>query len=377
MKSALTLLAAFFLLFSTPVAYAEQIETLAKQAILVDTGTGVVLLDKNADERMPTSSMSKVMSLYVIFDALKQGRLQLEDEISVSEKAWRMEGSKMFIKVGTKVKVEELIRGVAIQSGNDAVVALAESVSGTEEAFADAMNVKAAELGLANSHFVNASGWPDPDHYSTPRDLATLAQRIITDFPEHYHYFSEKEFTYNKIRQQNRDPLLGRVQGADGIKTGHTEVAGYGLIGSAQRDGRRLILVVNGLPDEKARGDEGARLMEWGFKNFETKKIISKGEIIDSAKVWLGDKSAVPLSASSDMTVVLPRTQRAQLKLTLSYQEPLKAPVKKGEQAALLRVELPGQKPVEMPLLAGEDVARKGVFGRVADRLGYLLTGMY
>lgn len=356
-------------------ALAESIDTQATQAIIVDADTGTVLLDKGSNEHMPTSSMSKVMSMYMVFDALKSGKLKLDDTLAVSEKAWRMQGSKMFIHVGDQVRVEDLIRGVIIQSGNDAVVALAEGLAGSEEAFAEQMNDRAKEIGLANSHFMNASGWPDPDHYSTPRDLAVLAYRIMTDFPEYYHYFSEKEYTYNKIKQQNRDPLLGRVPGADGLKTGHTEIAGYGLIGTAKREDRRVIMVINGLPTDKARGEEGARLMEWAFRNFENKKIVTAGEEVSQAHVWLGKTPDVAMLAEKDLTIVMPRARRNDLKISVKYDEPLKAPLKKGDKIGSLKIEIPDQTPVEMGLLAGEDVERKGLFGRVKDRLSYLLTG--
>lgn len=374
MKAKILLLAAICMLWAAP-SRAENIETLATQAILVDADTGTVLFDKGGAERMPTSSMSKVMTMYMVFEDLKRGHIGLEDKLTVSEKAWRMEGSKMFIQVGDQIKVEDLIRGVIIQSGNDASVALAEGVAGTEQAFADAMNIRAKEIGLTDSHFMNATGWPDPEHYSTPRDLAILAYRLIKDFPEYYHYYSEKEFTFNKIRQQNRNPLLSKLSGADGVKTGHTEAAGYGLIGSAIRDGRRLILVVNGLVDEKARSDEAVRLLEWGFRNFERRKIITAGDVIDNVEVWLGEKPLVPLTASRDVTVILPKPRRSELKLTLNYLGPLKAPLKKGDAVAKLRIEVPGQDASEIDLLAGEDIGRKGIFGRAQDRLNYLLTG--
>ncbi|MDD9900078.1 MAG: D-alanyl-D-alanine carboxypeptidase [Alphaproteobacteria bacterium] len=363
-----------FLLAGAYPVLAQDVETSAVQAILVDAATGTVLMDKSANDRMPTSSMSKTMTMYMVFDALKAGRIKLEDEFLISEKAWRMGGSKMFIRVDTKVKVEDLIRGVIIQSGNDAAVALAEGLAGTEVAFAEAMNVRAKELGMMNSQFKNASGWPDPDHYSTARDLAVLGYRIIHDFPEYYHYFSEKEFTYNKIRQPNRDPLLGRVRGADGLKTGHTDIAGYGLIGSAKRDGRRLILVVNGLDSEKARTEESTRILEWGFRNFENRKLIEKGENIDAADVWLGREDKVPLIAAEDLDVVLPVTRRTDLKLSVSYMGPLKAPVVKGDPVAKLLVEVPGQQAVELDLLAGKSVEVESFFGRARDRLTYLLT---
>ncbi len=372
MKIKILAITMLWLLQAAP-SFAASIETPATHAVLVDMTTGALLLNKNADAHMPTSSMSKAMTLYLVFEALRDGRLQLTDELLVSEKAWKMEGSRMFLKLGSMVKVEDLIRGVAIQSGNDATVVLAEGLAGMEEAFAERMNIRAKELGMNNSHFMNASGWPAPDHYSTPRDLALLASRLIIDFPEYYHYFSEKAFTYNKIRQPNRDPLLGRVAGADGVKTGHTDVAGYGLIGSVIRNGRRLILVINGLESEKARAEEGAKLLEWGFRNFESKSIFKAGDLVSVAEVWLGQEDAVPLVAEKDLALVLPIDKRAGVKMTVSYTGPLKAPLKKGTPVATLHVEIPDQQPVDINLFTGKDVARQGVFGRVAARLRYLL----
>ena len=356
------------------VAHAP-VETAATHAFLIDVDTGTVLLNKNADVKMPTSSMSKTVSLYLVFDALKKGQWKLTDELTVSERAWKMQGSKMFIKVGTKVKVEDLIRGTAIPSGNDAVVCLAEGLAGSEEDFVERMNALAKELGMTNSHFMNASGWPVDGHYSTPRDLALLARHLIKDFPEYYHYFAEKDFTYNNIHQPATDPLLGKVDGVDGIKTGHTDIAGYGLISSAQRNGRRLILVINGLPTEKDRASEGARLMEWGFRNFENKKILAQGEEVDQAKVWLGQSETVPLVVDKDVIVVLPFAHRSDMKATVLYKGPVEAPVRKGAVIGKLHIVIPDQAPQDIDLLAGKDVEREGLFGRVASRLHYLLSG--
>lgn len=377
MKNTILLAAAFLALSLAMPAHAQTVETPASHAILIDAQTGTLLLDKKSDEQMPTSSMSKAMTLYMVFDALKAGKIKLTDELPISEKAWRMGGSRMFAKLGTNVPVEELIRGVAIQSGNDASVALAEGVAGTEEAFAERMNIKAKEIGMNNSHFMNASGWPVDGHYSTPRDLSTLALNLIADFPEYYHYFGEKEFVYNKIRQSNRDPLLGKVQGADGIKTGHTDIAGYGLIGSAQRDGRRLVLVINGLSSEKERAEEGAKLMEWGFRNFENRKLYSKGDKIETAKVWLGKQDVAPLVAPDDIIAVLPTVHRDSVKITVNYTSPLKAPIKQGDVIGKLRINIPGQPVAERELYAANDVARKGFFGRAAARLSYLISGTF
>lgn len=373
MKTKVFLFAAMLFMAQAGSAQAVSIETTATRAILVDYNTGTVLLNKEADGQMPTSSMSKTMTLYMVFDALKKGQIKLTDELPVSEKAWRMQGSKMFIKVGSMVKVEDLIRGVAIQSGNDATIVLAEGLAGSEESFAERMNIRAKELGMNNSHFMNASGWPVPEHYSTPRDLALLASSLLRDFPEYYHYFGEKEFIYNKIRQANRDPLLGKLAGADGIKTGHTDIAGYGLIGSAMRDGRRLILVANGMQSEKERGEEGTKILEWGFRNFENKTLFEKNDVVGQAKVWMGQADEVPLVAERALTVVFPVAHNADMKATIKYNTPLEAPIKQGTPVAKLEVTIPDQQPIELNLLAGNDVERKGLFGRVIVRLQYLL----
>lgn len=362
------------LAFGQTGAVQAQIETKAKEAIVVDANTGVVLLDKNAGVQMQTSSMSKVMTLYMLFEDLKNGRVKLDDHFLVSEKAWRKGGSKMFIKVGEKVKVEDLIRGIAVQSGNDATVAVAEGLAGSEEAFAVAMTARAKELGMTGSNFVNASGWPDPDHYSTPRDLALLAYRVIYDFPEYYHYFKEREFTYNKIRQPNRLPILTRVKGADGLKTGHTEAAGYGLIGSAERDGRRVIIVANGMDSDAERTEESTKLLEWAFRSFESKKLIVMNDEVTKAKVWLGKQEEVPLVAGEDLTVLLPRARSKDVRMSVVYDGPLKAPLKKGAEVGKLRVEIPDQEPVEVKLLTGVAVERLGLWGRAKNRAAYLIT---
>lgn len=370
----MAVLAVMFL--SAAPAWAQaQLETKARQAVIVDVETGAVLFEKNANEHMPTSSMSKVMTIYILFEELKKGSIKLDDTILVSEKAWRMGGSKMFIKVGERVKVEDLIRGIVIQSGNDATVAVAEGIAGTEEAFAEAMTARAKELGMKDSNFKNASGWPDPDHYSTAHDLAILAYRVITDFPEYYHYFGEKEFTFNKIRQQNRDPLLGAVAGADGLKTGHTEIAGFGLIGSAIRDGHRVVMVINGLESDAERKEEGVRLIEWAFRNFERKTLVKEGETVDRGTVWLGKTPDVALVAAKKLDVILPRAQRNDVRMSVRYDAPLKAPVKKGTPVGTLKVEIPQQAPMEVELQAGSDVPRLGFFGRAKARAKYLFSG--
>lgn len=350
------------------------IDTIAKQAILVDTTTGTVLFEQNADERMPTSSMSKIMTMYMVFDAIKQGRLSLDDTFHVSEGAWRMQGSKMFVELGNQIRVEDLIRGVIIQSGNDASVVLAEGLAGTESEFAARMTQRARELGLTESNFTNATGWPDDNHYSTARDLAKLSERIIADFPEFYYYYSETEFTYHDIKQGNRNPLLYRNMDVDGLKTGHTEAAGYGLAASAERNGRRLILVVNGLPDMQARADESARLLEWGFREFESYPLFRKGDTVESAAVWMGEEAAVPLTIEQDLAVTMNRKERDGLTVTARLDEPVAAPVAAGTRIGTLVVEGPGFSTREVPLVAAADVGRLGWLGRIGASALHLVS---
>ncbi len=347
------------------------------QGYAMDFDTGTVLWSKNPDEKMPTSSMSKVMTMFVVFDALKADELTLDQSLPVSEKAWRMQGSKMFVHVGDQVRVEDLIRGVIIQSGNDATVVLAEGLSGSEEAFAQRMNKKAQELGMTNTHFMNASGWPDPEHYSTARDLTILARALIKTHPDFYKYYSEKEFTYNNIKQGNRNPLLYRNIGADGVKTGHTEAAGYGLIGSGMRDGRRVVFVINGTKSMQARADESARLMEYTLANFINLSPYSNGREVTTAKVALGQSATVPLVLGQDgMMFTVPKGAGVDFKITAAFKEPLMAPVKKGDDLGTLTLDSGnGGIPVQLPLVAGADVPQMGFFARTMAKTMYRLTG--
>jgi D-alanyl-D-alanine carboxypeptidase (penicillin-binding protein 5/6) len=364
-----------------PEATPQTLQTTARQAIIVDFQTGAVLFEKNADERMAPSSMSKIMTTYLVFKEIKEGRLSLSDEFTVSEKAWRIQGSKMFVPLGGKVKVEDLVRGVIIQSGNDACVVLAEGIAGSEQAFAERMNDEAKRLGLTGSNFRNASGWPDPEHYMTTRDLATLAMHLIKDDPEHYKYYSEKDFTYGTdekgtpIKQGNRNPLLYKNTGADGIKTGHTEVAGYGLTASAIRDGRRIVMVLNGMPSMKNRAEEGERLLDWAFREFGTYQVAKAGQVMDKADVWLGEQESVQLVAAKDVYVTLPRRARSQMKVTTSFDAPVPAPVKKGAEVGKLVVTAPGIDPIEAPLVAEADVNKLGFTGRIAASLSHFIWG--
>ena len=354
---------------------AQEIETPAKQAYILDAQTGTVLLDKDADSLMPPASMSKLMTAYMIFQRLKDGRLTLEDEFLVSEKAWRKGGSKMFVEVGSRVSVEDLLRGIIVQSGNDACIVVAEGIAGSEEAFAEMMTETARKIGLEKSVFRNATGWPDEDHVMTARELAVLAERIIADFPEYYHYYAETSFTYNDIRQGNRNPLLYTMPGADGLKTGHTEASGYGLTASAKRDGRRIILVVNGLPSMNARSQESGRLMDWAFREFEALSLFKAGETVEQAEIWMGDSHTVPLVSAEDIVITVPKAARRSMVVSAVYDGPVAAPVKQGDRIATLRVALPNGATMDYPLQAGADVEELGLFGRMLAAAQHLAFG--
>ena len=354
---------------------ARAIETKAREAVLLDMTTGAILLEKNADTAMPTASMSKIMTVFMVFERLKDGRLSLDDKLLVSENAWRKGGSKMYVELGDQIRIEDLLRGVIVQSGNDASIVLAEGLGGTEESFAEEMTDRAKELGFSNSSFANATGWPDPNHWMTANDLASLALRTIRDFPDYYHYYSETEFTWNDIRQGNRNPLLYKNVGADGLKTGHTEEAGYGLTGSAIRDGRRLILVVNGLQSVRERTEESVKLINWGFREFDNYTLFKAGETVEEAAVWLGDLDTVPLVSAEDLTVTLSRKARKGMIVTVNYLSPVPAPIQRGQQVATLVIKTPDREPIEMPLTAGEDVALLGPISRLVSGLKFIVMG--
>jgi D-alanyl-D-alanine carboxypeptidase (penicillin-binding protein 5/6) len=357
-------------------------EIQAKQAIMVDYTTGTVLMEKNPDEHMTPSSMTKMMTDYVIFDALKKKAMKLDEELTVSERAWKMGGSTMFLKVGDRVKVEDLLKGTIIVSGNDACVALAEGLGGSVDGFANMMNQMAAQLGMKNSHFVNPHGLAEPEHYSSARDLAILATHIIRDFPEYYPYYSQREFAYGQnlktgapISQQNRNPTLGYVDGVDGLKTGYTEDGGYGVTVSGKRGQTRLILVINGLPSVKARAEESRGLMEWGFRNFDTYTLLKAGTVIEEAPVWLGTKAKVGLTVGKDITLTLSREAKMGARAKIKYNAPVKAGTKKGTQVGTVTLTLPGMDEIQVPLVVAEDVEKVGALGKIGSAIDYLVTG--
>jgi D-alanyl-D-alanine carboxypeptidase (penicillin-binding protein 5/6) len=362
------------LCFSSPL-WALPMQTSAKQAVIVDMGTGMTLLDKNADEQMPTSSMSKVMTAYMVFDALKEGKITMNTPFTVSEKAWRKGGSKMFVKVDSRVSVEDLLKGVIVQSGNDATIVLAEGLAGDEDSFAVAMTARARELGMKNSQFKNASGWPDPDHYSTARDLAMLGQRIIVDYPHYYSLYSMKEFEYNGIKQANRNPLLYRNMGVDGIKTGHTEVGGYGLMASGEKDGRRVVMVVNGLESERDRAEESARLMGWALNQFDNIDLVKQGAELAKAKTIFAAEDDIALTVGRDIRVTVPKLKKDDVTLTLNYKEPIQAPLNKGDVVGEAVVTIPDIGDFAVPLVLMNDLESAGFFGRTIDKFKTLLSG--
>ena len=380
-------IAATLLLISGPVFAAEPtVETPGRQAILVDANTGTVLFSKNADEPMAPSSMSKLMTAVMVFERLAAGTLKMEDTMPVSERAWRMslnEGSTMFLKLGDRVKVEDLLRGMIIASGNDACVALAEGLAGSEERFSELMTVKGREIGLTGSVFKNSSGWPDPGHVMTARDLAKLASYLIQTYPQYYSFYSEKQFTYGvdyrtkkPITQGNRNPLLYKSGiGVDGLKTGHATAAGYGLTASARRDDRRLILVVNGLASMNERSRESERLLDIGFREWDNYKILTAGTAADTAEVWLGTKASVPLLVEKDLLLTLPRKSRAGMKATIVYDSPIPAPVRQGAPVGRVVITAPEMATLEVPLLAGEAVERLGTGGRISAAVSHLIWG--
>ena len=353
--------------------HAATVDTIAKQAILIDTTTDTVLMEKAADERMPTSSMSKMMTAYLVYDALRDGRITLDTKFPVSKKAWQTSGSKMFVQINDTIRVEDLLRGLLIQSGNDAAVVLAEGLAGSETAFADRMNAMAKTLGMNSSHFVTSNGLPDPEHYSTARDLAILAERMISDFPQYYRYDSEREFTWNKIKQGNRNPLLYRDMGVDGIKTGHTDSGGYGLTASGVRDDRRLVLVVNGLPSMQSRADEGARLLEWGWNQFRLYPLFKAGATVDEATVWLGTEDKVPVTVAHDLAMTMQPADFDKMTVTARFQEPIEAPIAKGQVLGEIDIAPPDGPVRKVPLVAAQDMPEASIFRAFGMKLGLLL----
>ncbi len=341
--------------------------------ILQDFTSGNVLAELNADKRLEPASLTKIMTAYVVFGEIQQGRLALTDLVRISEKAYRMTGSRMFIEINSDVSVEDLLRGMIIQSGNDASVALAERVAGSEQIFAELMNQQARKLGMSATHFTNATGLPDPEHYSSPRDIAKVTRALIQEFPEFYRYYSERSFTYNKIKQRNRNRLLWKDDSVDGVKTGYTEAAGYCLVTSAKRDQTRLVSVLLGAPTPEARVNESHALLTYGFNFFETHRLYQAGQALAQPRVWLGDKPTLALGIAEDLWVTIPRGSYKQLKPELKLPERLQAPIARGQPLGDLRLMLEGRELRKIPVLALDDVAEGGFFSRMVDKAKLLM----
>lgn len=339
----------------------------ARGYVLEDFHSGQILGESNADERLEPASITKVMSSYVIFKELAADKIKLTDMVTISERAWRTEGSRMFVEVGKQVSVEELLIGVIVQSGNDATVALAEHIAGTEEAFAAYMNRYAAQLGMTGSNFMDASGLPHPDHYMTARDIATMARALITEFPEYYKWYSQKEFTFNGIVQHNRNKLLWRDASVDGIKTGHTQAAGYCLVSSAQRDGMRLIAVVLGADGEESRASASQALLNFGFRFYETHKLYDAGAKLVDARVWKGEQETVPLGLTAPLYVTIPRNQYSLLKANVQMPGQITAPVAAGASLGSVLVRLGDTTLLEPPLVTLQAVGEGSIMQRAVD----------
>lgn len=359
---------------------AQAFETTAKNAILMDFDTGTYLFEKNIDEAVPPASMSKLMTVYILMNKIKDGSIKLTDTFTVSENAWRKGGaatggSTMFLRIGDEVSVEDLIKGIVIQSGNDACIVVAENIAGSEEDFARLMNETARNLGLLNSSFANSTGLPHPDQRMSVEDLAKLSQHIIREFPDLYHYFREKEFTYNNIKQGNRNPLLYSMKGADGLKTGHTEEAGFCLNASAVKGDRRLIEVMSGMSSNKERSEEAERLMSWGFREFDNFKFFDKGQPIAKARVWYGKVPEVDLTVAEDVIKTIHLSKTDKVKVKAEFDEPVQAPIVAGQQLGQLKIRVKGQNSMFVPLVAAQDVAEVGIFGRFWANIKYFILG--
>lgn len=359
---------------------ASDLETKARNAILMDFDTGTYLYAKEVDKMVPPASMSKLMTIYVLFSKLKDGSLSLEDTFKVSENAWRKGGaasggSTMFLKIGEEVTIEDLIKGILIQSGNDACIVVAENIAGSEDDFVGEMEKYAQKIGLKHSSFANATGLPHPDHRMSVEDLAILARHIIQEFPEYYPIFSIKEFTHNNIKQGNRNPLLYTMNDADGLKTGHTEEAGYSLTASAKKGDRRLIEVMTGMSSNQERSDEAERLMSWGFREFNNFEVLTAGQKIATVPVWGGKEEKVDLVVGETVYRTLRKNKVSKVKMTAIYDKPLKAPFNKGDALGSVKIEFRGQPDIEIPLVAAQTVAKENIFGRLVSNIKYLLSG--
>ena len=351
------------------------IDTKAEQAIVMDFDTNEILFEKNSNSKTPPASMTKIMTVYAAFDRLKNTDLSINNECTVSAKAYKMGGSRTFLEIDDKVSIDDLLKGIIIQSGNDASVALAECLAGTEEDFAKLMNVYAKRLGMNNTNFINSSGWPEDDHYSTVYDLAILSNAVIREFPDLYLYFADEEFTYNDIKQPNRNKLLSSVQGADGLKTGFTKASGWGIAATAKREDRRITVVINGTNSSRSRMNESANLINWAFSQTSQKELVSEGQVITQVDVWLGNKPRVNLISSRKVVSTLSFDQLQLIKSSIQYKKPLDAPILKGNSYGKLLISIEGKPNIEIDLVAEEDVGTINPILKIFAALKYLIFG--
>jgi len=376
-------LAAFLALLGTSLASigpAEaQINSPAPQAVLLDFETDSVLYCKACDDQVPPSSMTKLMTVELVFQRLKDGRLSLTDTFPVSERAWRQgqttNESKMWVELGSQITVDDLLKGIIVSSGGDACIVVAEALGGTEEHFAEMMSTRAEEIGLTNSHFENSHGLAEPGHHMSVHDIAALSAHIIHEYPEHYHYFAIPEFTWSGIRQSNRNALLFRNVGVDGLKTGHTEAGGYGIVVSADRDGHRLISAVNGLDSEAARNAEAGRLLDVGFREFRNYELLDAGEMVGEIEVWGGAQDVVGVMVRDPVSAILSPDARREMTVTLVYNGPVAAPISAGQEVGMLTVSAPGKPDANIPVVAIDDVDSAGIFKNMMSGLNALIGG--
>ncbi len=367
------ILSIFFFFFSTTT---NAIETKAEQAILYDYETKSIIFEKNSDELMSPSSMSKIMTMYYVFKKINDGELKLSDKFKISKKAWKKGGSKMFLNVNSLVSLEDLIRGIIVQSGNDACIAIAEGISGSEEIFADELNVLAKEIGLTNSNFTNSTGWPDPEHLTTIKDLLTLTIRTIEDFPSLYHYYSEKEFKYNNIKQLNRNPLLFNDLNADGLKTGHTSLGGYGLVASVKRNERRMILILNGLKFNKDRSKESERLIKIGLNKYKNISLFRKNEIISRLQVWGGKEKEAEIYSKENINITVPNKVKKDLLYSIKHYNPILAPIGKDQEVAELIIKKKNNEILKKyKLYSKNEIKKMSFFSKILYNFKYLLLG--
>lgn len=371
------------LLLTAPAAWASQMvipappQLAAKSYVLMDAASGNILIEENADERLPPASLTKLMTAYLVTLDINRGQIKANDLVRISEKAWRMGGSKMFIEVGKEVSVDDLLHGVIIQSGNDASIALAEHIAGSEDAFADMMNATAERLGMSNSQFRNSTGWPDPEHYSSAKDMAKLARAIIYEDPQHYAIYAQKEFLWNGIKQPNRNLLLWRDKTVDGLKTGHTEEAGYCLVSSAVRDGMRLISVVFGTSSEQARAAETQKLLTYGFRFFETRTFYQKGTELAQSQVWKGASRQLKAGLANDLTLTMAKGQLDKLQAGMTLNPQLIAPIQQGDVIGKVEVKLGDEVVHSADLVALETVEEGGLFRRLWDSIRLFFFGLF